>query len=229
MLKLTRYMIPMALLLAGFSYSQDLGSEPAAASSAYGQEPASISYQDLKAEAPADSVDNEGSPVAEEPLTVEESQESVPVKKKVLVRKKEKAYSPKNDPEYLRNAGTNQHSKGVTVQFLGGGLLAAGIIVMAINADGFSDATDDGYNVSSESEQSDSSNAALGFVVGEFLTIGGVACLVVGGIIRSMGTNKMRRADQLEEASLFDRHRVKVIPVASVDRRMGGLVVAGNF
>lgn len=226
MLKLTRYMIPMALLLAGFSYSQDLGSEPTPASSA--EEPASVSYKDIQKQNVSESV-VEDDAESEEPQAASESQESVPVKKKVLVRKKEKAYSPKNDPEYLRNAGTNQHSKGVTVQFLGGGLLAAGIIVMAINADGFSDATDDGYNVSSESEQSDSSNAALGFVVGEFLTIGGVACLVVGGIIRSMGTNKMRRADQLEEASLFDRHRVKVIPVASVDRRMGGLVVAGNF
>lgn len=229
MLKLSRFLIPMVVSLAGVCYAQDLGSEPVTATPASSaQEPASVSYKDIQKQNLSESVAEDESAVSEEPQATSESQESVPVKKTVKVMRK-KAYNPKNDPDYLRNAGTSQHSKGVTVQFLGGGLLAAGIVVMAINADGFGDATDDGYNVSSESDQSDSSNAALGFVVGEFLAIGGVACLVVGGIIRSMGTNKLRRADQLEDASLFDRHRVKVIPVASVERRMGGLVVAGNF
>lgn len=228
MLKLSRTLTLLALSMTGVCHSQDLASEPTAASSAYGQEPASVSYQDLKAKVPGDSIDNEGSPVTEEPLTVEESQETVPVKRKVVMRKKEK-YSPKNDPEYLRSRGTSQHSTGVTMQVLGGAMTAVGVVLMVVNVDGLKQGGDDGYTVASESGETDDSGAALGFVAGELLTIGGVACLVVGGVIRGIGTRKLRRANEIEGASLFDRHRMNLLPMASIDRRMGGMVLTGTF
>lgn len=213
-------------LCAGACFAQDLVSEPSNSNHVDDsimvnkQEPTNVSYEDLQAQEPSEPVAEEGSPVVNASQVVSESQETGPVKK-ANKRMTLATATKKGDPIKLRARGESLHSKGVTIQVLGGIMVPVGIVLTVINFEGYSDYA--------SGDTQGNEGAYLGALFGETIATVGVAGIIIGGVMRKSGTRKIRLADELEGVSFLERHHVNVLPVASVDRRMGGLVVAGNF
>lgn len=225
MLNVSRTLILLGLSMAGVCYSGEQASSPAPATSS--TEPASVSYQDLPSQNSEGSISQDNASEtdkASDPVEAPaQPKKKLQLKSARSIKKTDMVSESSNieDPAKLRAEGERQHSKGVTMQIIGAVMVPAGIALIVMNFEGSRDYED--------GETKGNGGAYALTLLGDVVATAGVVGIVVGGVMRKSGTRKIRLADDAEKLSFRERHNIMVLPVANIENRAGGLVVAGTF
>jgi len=125
-----------------------------------------------------------------------------------------------NDMKILREKGEKQSSNGSVMLFCGVGLIPIGLGLIVFNFQDYMD-----YSTSNDMDGRES--AVLAFTAGDVALTAGVILTIVGVVVKNSGDKKIKRADEYEK--MKTAMNVRILPIADVANKRGGLMLSANF